>query len=163
VRGSKGVYAVSDYYRQPSSALVSSDKHATVLSVEMTGNSSDGETDVGPIVDYVKSLSGQNGFDVFITGHNTSERDQGTLSQDDLRNGELFLGLPAALVILLLVFGTVIAAFVPLLLSLLSIGIALGLVAILGHIFDLSIFTINILTGMGLALGIDYSLFVLSR
>jgi uncharacterized membrane protein YdfJ with MMPL/SSD domain len=163
VRGSKGVYAVSDYYRQPSSSLVSSDKHATVLSLEMTGNSSDGETDVGPIVDYVKSLSGQNGIDVFITGHNTSERDQGTLSQDDLRNGELFLGLPAALVILLLVFGTVIAAFVPLLMSLLSIGIALGLVAILGHIFDLSIFTINILTGMGLALGIDYSLFVLSR
>jgi uncharacterized membrane protein YdfJ with MMPL/SSD domain len=163
VHGSKGVVSVVDYYRQPESALVSSDKHATGLRVEMTGSASDSEENVGPIVDYVQSLSGKNGIDVFITGHNTNERDQGTLSQDDLRNGELFLGAPAALVILVLVFGALVAAFLPLLLSLLSIGVALGLVAVLGQFFDLSIFTVNILTGMGLALGIDYSLFVLSR
>jgi uncharacterized membrane protein YdfJ with MMPL/SSD domain len=163
VNGSKGVFSVTDYYRQPSSSLVSADMHATILPVEMTANSSDGEKDVEPIVKYVQSVSGKNGVDAFITGHNTNARDQGTLSQDDLRNGELFLGAPAAMVILVLVFGALVAAFLPLLLAILSIGIALGLVAILGQFFDLSIFTINILTGMGLALGIDYSLFVLSR
>ncbi len=49
------------------------------------------------------------------------------------------------------------------LLALISIVIALGLVAILSQFFDLSIFTLNMLSGMGLALGVDYALFVVSR
>src|SRR4029450_8190180 len=45
----------------------------------------------------------------------------------------------------------------------LSIVIALGMVAVLAHAFELSVFVVNMLTGMGLALGIDYALFVVSR
>jgi uncharacterized membrane protein YdfJ with MMPL/SSD domain len=63
----------------------------------------------------------------------------------------------------MLVFGAVVAGLVPLALSLVAIMTALGLVALVGTAFDLSIFTVNMLTGMGLALGIDYSLFVVSR
>ncbi len=66
------------------------------------------------------------------------------------------------MIVLLLVFGAVVAGLVPLLIALPSIVVALFLVAILGHAFSLSIFTINMLTGMGLALGIDYALFVVS-
>jgi uncharacterized membrane protein YdfJ with MMPL/SSD domain len=52
---------------------------------------------------------------------------------------------------------------VPVLMAIASIVVALGLTALLGQAFELSIFTVNMLTGMGLALGIDYSLFVISR
>jgi RND superfamily putative drug exporter len=61
------------------------------------------------------------------------------------------------------VFGTVVAGLVPLLIALPSIIVALSFVAVLGHAFSLSIFVVNMLTGMGLALGIDYALFVVSR
>src|SRR5918994_1798380 len=76
---------------------------------------------------------------------------------------ERFFGAPLALVVLLLVFGAVVAGLVPLMLAIASIVVALALVALLAQAYDLSVFTQNMLIGMGLALGIDYSLFTLSR
>ena len=73
------------------------------------------------------------------------------------------MGLPAALIILLLVFGAVVAALVPLVMAIVAIVVALGLTALVAQQFELSIFVVNMLTGMGLALGIDYALFVVSR
>jgi uncharacterized membrane protein YdfJ with MMPL/SSD domain len=102
-------------------------------------------------------------FDLEATGEWSVERDFQELSQDDLEKGELQFGLPVALIVLLLVFGAVVAGVVPLVLSLVAIMTALGLTTIVGIAFDLSIFTVNMLTGMGLALGIDYCLFVVSR
>jgi RND superfamily putative drug exporter len=62
-----------------------------------------------------------------------------------------------------LVFGAIVAGLVPVLMAIIAIIVALGLVAVLSQFFDLSVFIVNMLTGMGLALGIDYSLFVVSR
>src|SRR5204862_7214153 len=53
--------------------------------------------------------------------------------------------------------------FVPLLMAIVAIVVALGLAAVVAEAFSLSVFVVNMLTGMGLALGIDYSLFVVSR
>jgi uncharacterized membrane protein YdfJ with MMPL/SSD domain len=78
-------------------------------------------------------------------------------------NFRLGFGLPVALIVLLIVFGSVVAGLVPLLSAVISITVALGLLALVGQAFPLSVFATNMLTGMGLALGIDYSLFVLSR
>ena len=102
-------------------------------------------------------------FVVSVTGDETLDHDFNLLSQEDLENGELKFGLPAALIILLLVFGAVVAGLVPLLMAMVSIVVALGLTALVAQQFELSVFVINMLTGMGLALGIDYSLFVVSR
>ena len=102
-------------------------------------------------------------FELFSTGEWSVERDFLTLSEEDLQKGELQFGLPVALVVLLLVFGAVVAGLVPLALALVAIITALGLTALVGIQYELSIFTVNMLTGMGLALGIDYSLFVVSR
>jgi putative drug exporter of the RND superfamily len=102
-------------------------------------------------------------FDVYATGEWMVENDFGHLSQDDLKKGELQFGLPAALLVLLLVFGAVVAGLVPILLALVAILTALGLVGLVGIFTELSIFTINMLSGMGLALGIDYALFIVSR
>ena len=102
-------------------------------------------------------------FELFLTGEWSVERDFLTLSEEDLQKGELQFGLPVALIVLLLVFGAVVAGLVPLALAIVAILTALGLVALVGTTFELSVFTINMLTGMGLALGIDYALFVVSR
>jgi putative drug exporter of the RND superfamily len=123
----------------------------------------DAEDDIEEVVDAVRRADGQAGFDIAITGEFTVDADFSTLAGEDLRDGELGFGLPAALIVLLLVFGSVVAGLIPLLLAIVSITVALALTALVGQAFALSVFATNMLTGMGLALGIDYSLFILSR
>ena len=118
---------------------------------------------IDKVVSAVHRADASSAFAASVTGQRTVNHDFNKLSEDDLRSGELQFGLPAALVILLLVFGAVVAGLVPLLIALPSIVVALGFVAVLAHAFNLSIFVVNMLTGMGLALGIDYALFVVSR
>ena len=63
----------------------------------------------------------------------------------------------------MLVFGAVVAGLMPVLMALLSIVVGLGIATLVAQEFSLSVFIVNMMTGMGLALGIDYSLFVISR
>ncbi|MGH3114776.1 MAG: MMPL family transporter, partial [Gaiellaceae bacterium] len=140
--------------------LVSEDGDASAVLVAL---GPDGEEDVDGLVAAVERLDAEPGYEAAVTGEWTADADFGQLSQDDLREGELFFGAPAAFVILLLVFGTVVAGLLPLVLAIVSIVVALALTALLGQAFELSLFVVNMLTGMGLALGIDYTLFILSR
>ncbi len=146
-------------YEEGRGDLFSPDRHAALITV---GLIRDAESDVEDVIDAVERADG-GGFVVRITGEWTTDRDFNQLSQDDLREGELKFGLPVAFLVLLLVFGTIVAGLVPVLMALISIVVALGFTVLLGQVFELSIFTVNMLTGMGLALGIDYSLFVISR
>jgi putative drug exporter of the RND superfamily len=140
--------------------LVSQDRDSTVLLVAL---GRDGEDDVEGVVDVVERLDDEPGYRAAVTGNWTADADEDTASLEDLKKGELFFGAPLALIVLLLVFGAVVAGLVPLMLAIASIVVALALVALLAQAYDLSVFTQNMLIGMGLALGIDYSLFTLSR
>jgi putative drug exporter of the RND superfamily len=157
-RRAEDLGGIRTYLGAQDSSLVSQDRHATM--VQLVEASEDGIDD---IVDAVERADASPAFAVSVTGQETLNRDFSELSQKDLEEGELQFGLPAALIILLLVFGTVVAGLVPLLITLPSIVVALGMVAVLAHVFTLSVFVINMLTGMGLALAIDYALFVVSR
>src|SRR5918994_965199 len=146
------------YLDDGGAGLVSEDRHATMIPVALLD---DDETEA--LVEKVEAAGEGGAFAVTVTGDETVDHDFNLLSQEDLENGELKFGLPAALVILLLVFGAVVAGLVPLLMAIVAIVVALGLTALVAQQFELSVFVINMLTGMGLALGIDYSLFVVSR
>jgi uncharacterized membrane protein YdfJ with MMPL/SSD domain len=146
------------FYRTHDRSLVSADRHATIIPI-LVGDTGD----IAPVNDVVERENGRSGFQVAITGDNVRDNDFDELSQHDLKSGELQFGLPAALIILVLVFGSIVAGVVPVLMAILSIVVALGLVALVAQAWELSIFVVNMLTGMGLALGIDYSLFVISR
>jgi uncharacterized membrane protein YdfJ with MMPL/SSD domain len=146
------------YFETNDPSLVSADRHATLIALNITD-----EDGAGKVIDVVRRADAEAAFSAAITGNFTRDHDFNHLSERDLQNGELKFGLPAALLILLLVFGTVVAGLVPLLMAMVAILSALGLVALLTQLFELSIFTTNMLTGMGLALGIDYALFVISR
>jgi RND superfamily putative drug exporter len=153
-----GVVAdAQSYYASDDASLVSKDRHATMVPLVMRSD------EVAPLVALVQSEDGQDGFQVSITGSLTADADFEKLSEEDLQKGELLIGLPAALIILVLVFGAVVAGLVPVLLGLLSIVIAVALTALVGQAFDVSFFVVNMISAMGLALGIDYALFILSR
>jgi RND superfamily putative drug exporter len=146
----------STYYGTRDRSLVSRDRHATLITIQR-------KADVDPLLRVVQRNDGRDGFSAVMTGEGTLDHDFNELSQHDLKSGELRVGLPAALVVLILVFGAVVAGLVPLLMAMISIVVALGLCAIVAGALTVSVFLINMLTGMGLALGIDYSLFVVSR
>jgi RND superfamily putative drug exporter len=84
----------------------------------------------------------------------TSERDLQTAEQR---------GMPVAMIVLVLVFGAVVAAFVPIVLALVAIMVALGVTTLVGQIWSLSFFVTNMIFMIGLAVGIDYSLFIIER
>ena len=99
---------------------------------------------------------------MLVTGEDSIISDFGATAERDLRTGEIF-GVGIALIILVLVFGALVTAVVPLVMALGSILLALGITSLLGQVMELSFFITNMITMIGLAMGIDYSLFVISR
>jgi uncharacterized membrane protein YdfJ with MMPL/SSD domain len=142
----------------PGSSLVSAGGHAALIELRAATDS-----DIKPVVAAVRAANGTGGFAVAVTGDHTIGNDFSTLSSSDLRRGEVDFGLPISIVVLMLVFGAVVAGLMPFLMALLSITVGLGIATIVAQEFSLSVFVVNMMTGMGLALGIDYSLFVISR
>jgi uncharacterized membrane protein YdfJ with MMPL/SSD domain len=154
-QATKVVYRARSYLNG-SRQLVSADLHAALIEIQR-------QRDVDDLLPVIAHNDGRDGFRVTITGSGTLDHDFNDLSQHDLKSGELGVGLPAALVVLVLVFGAVVAGLVPVLMAIVSILVAVGLTGLVAEGFTLSIFVINMISGMGLALGIDYSLFVVSR
>ena len=136
----------------------SQDQHAVLIAIDVPDDG-----DIDGVLSVIDRASADSAFAVFITGTGTLNHDFNELSQHDLKSGELQFGLPASLIVLVLVFGAVVAGLIPLLMAIVSIIVALGLTALLTLEFGLSVFIVNMITGMGLALGIDYSLFIVSR
>jgi RND superfamily putative drug exporter len=151
---------VGNPYAPGAGAAVSRDGHAVAVTV-MLGH--DPENGIVDVIDRVQAFDSDPAFDVAITGAYTLNRDFNALSTSDLQKGELQFGLPAALIVLLLVFGALVAALIPMSIAFVSILVAVAASALIGQVTSLSFFIVNMITAMGLALGIDYSLFVLSR
>jgi putative drug exporter of the RND superfamily len=160
LRRSGSVEEVSSYLDPGGRSLVSRDRHATILPLVLA---EDEEDSIDPVVETVERADGGGGFAVDVVGEFTVGRDFQEVSEEDLRTGELQFGLPAAMIVLLLVFGTLVGAAIPLTMALISIIVALGLVGVIGQFFEVNLFVTNMLVAMGLALGIDYSLFIVSR
>jgi putative drug exporter of the RND superfamily len=99
---------------------------------------------------------------VLVTGDAAIQHDLGPVLAHDLRVGEVYLAVPAALVILLLVFGTA-SALLPFLFAAATIAPALGIAWGVAHMLELSDYLRNMMLMIGLGIAIDYSLLVVSR
>jgi len=101
-------------------------------------------------------------LDITLAGAPAFYEDVERISEQDLRRAET-IAIPFALLALLLVFGSVVGALVPLVVGGLSVAAVLGLVFVVAGVVDMSIFVLNLTTMLGLGLAIDYSLFMTSR
>ena len=155
------VQQATDPY-QAGDRFVSDDRHATLIPVTMAGSLDDADKNIDRVLDRTLHAPHPEGFKVWVAGEATAAKDASTIAEQDLRKGET-IGVVAALVILIVVFGAAAAAVVPVVLAVMAIVVALGLVSLLGLAFDLSFFVTNMITMIGLAVGIDYSLFTVSR
>ena len=116
---------------------------------------------VSPLIHITEEFSG-NDFNFYFIGTATIEHTFAELAERDLVTGET-IGISVALIILALVFGSVTSAFIPVIMAIVAIFVSIGMVSVVGQIVDLNDFVTNIMTMMGLAVGIDYCLFILSR
>ncbi|QAS52513.1 MMPL family transporter [Halobacillus litoralis] len=118
-------------------------------------------SDMSSIIKAIEKITASNEGTV-LTGAPVISEDINKASQEDLKRAEL-IGLPVALIILLLAFGTVIASLLPLIIGAVTIITGFGILAIVGEDTQLSIFILNIAPMIGLALSIDFALLFINR
>ncbi len=151
-------YDVAKRSPEQAAGLVSRDHRATLISVTLEDRDKSTVDELRSVV----ARSAPDGFTVQIAGQGVLFADFTKIAEEDLRKGES-IGIGIALIVLIVVFAAVVAAIVPVVMALFAITVALGLVSLIGQLFDFNLFVTNMVTMIGLAVGIDYSLFIVSR
>jgi RND superfamily putative drug exporter len=114
------------------------------------------------VLDAVERLDPPAGLEATMAGPATLENETIALAEEGLQQGEA-IGILVALVVVVFVFGAVVAGLIPIALGVVAIVSALGMAALIGLAFDLSFIIAQVISMIGLAVGIDYSLFIVSR
>ncbi len=154
----RGVRSVQTFYANANPLLVSADRHTTFALVPLEGNEGDIQELVPDLRASVKDIS----LEHYVTGTPAVNSDLQTTSEKDLQRSEVFT-VPIVLILLLLVFRTVVAALLPLLIGVCSIILALGSMYLVSTQTEVSVFALNVTTMIGLGLGIDFSLVMANR
>ena len=157
--GGSSVASITSYYQTGDESLVSLDRRTTILPLVMAGGFKEAESNIESVLDIVDDADRADQIEVFITGESTFSKDFVDGNQKDAERGEAF-GVPIALKILAVLFGALAAAMLPVLLAVTSIIIAFGAVLLIGQAIQIQSFAQNLVTIIGLAVGIDYSLFI---
>ncbi len=144
--------------------IASEDGKAVLFTVVLAGthDTVDEITTHFPAIDEARLAANGDGITAYTLGEVSSSEDFKKISEEDLRFGE-GIGILAAIIVLVIVFGAVVAGVTPIVMGIFSIIVTLGVVGLFGLLWDFSFFTPNLITMMGLAVGIDYSLFIVSR
>ena len=120
------------------------------------------EASVAAVDDIRAAIAPPAGYTYWLTGYGPITKDSAVQSEKDLQKAEV-VSLPIAALVLILVFASVVAAGLPLAVAGLAIPSSLALIYLVAQQVEMSIFVLNIATMLGLALAIDYSLFIVSR
>jgi RND superfamily putative drug exporter len=155
------VRGVAGPYERGARGQVSTDGHAAIALVGIAGDPRElverAETlqhAVGPIA--------HAGVNVWLTGYSPVAKDITTVENEDIERAET-IGVPIALVILLLALGAVVAAVVPLMLAGSGLLLTYGVLALIAKALTFDSFLTTIVTMLGVGIGIDYALFIVSR
>ena len=150
------------YYLTNDPLLVSADRRTTIMSFVLAGDVKEATENIEDVIHVVREADGADDFRVLIGGDASVAFENNELSAEDLEKGER-VGIPVALIILLALFGAVVATLLPLGLAIVAIILALAAVGVIGQSFELIFFVTMMITMIGLAVGIDYSLLIVSR
>lgn len=158
IKALDGVRAVISYYDTKSPELVSADKRTTLAVVTLDEDEYLAQKRVSKLRDALKGLTIEHN----VTGLPAISYDLEHTSEEDLKRAEL-ITIPIVLVLLLLVFRTVVSAALPLILGASGVVTAIALLYVIGSNTTVSIFALNVASMLGLGLGIDFSLIIVSR
>ena len=133
----------------------------TAILIPVTFANENGNLDIPAYIDLVEDFDTDR-FNSTTVGTLSINEVFSGIAADDLIQGEL-IGVPIALIVLIIVFGALVAPGLPIVLGLFSIGVALGIVTLAGQFGQLQLFIENMVSMLGLAIGIDYALFIVER
>ena len=144
--------------RTENARQVSTDGEASYVTIALSREADQLRSSLGK----VESALQPTELNQVVTGAPVFYADILEVTEQDLRRAEL-ISLPFAILAMLWVFGSLVAAAVPGVVGGAAVLCTLGAMALLARVTDLSVFSLNLVTMLGLGLGIDYSLFVVSR
>ncbi|HEY7593367.1 MAG TPA: MMPL family transporter [Actinophytocola sp.] len=156
VRGFAAVKQVTSFYETKAPQLVSRDKHATYLPIRFATGTDDAT------VAQVRDALAVDTLKLQVGGPLAIDEDISGQVEHDIVRAEL-IAMPILLVLLVLIFGSLVAACMPLVLGVLAILGAFTAVRGITMLTDVSVFSINIITILGLGLAVDYALFMVTR
>ena len=156
--GQEGVESVASFYMVGAPQLVSNDRRSTFAAIGIRGDEGEQEEHFN----HLRPLLTSDTLQVRVGGSVAVGAKMSAQVERDLARAETFT-FPILAILLLIVFGSAVAAGLPLLTG--AIGILGGflIVRLIANVTDVSIFAVNIITILGLGLGVDYSLFMVSR
>ena len=141
---------------------ISADRHSVLVPVEIRGPSAEAGDKIDPVAARVAKLQEANpGFYVGSFGESTKKQIVGAF-KDDLKKAGLY-SIPLTLIILMLAFGALVAAGIPLLLGITAVLATFGLVALISQVLPMDDSVPAIILLIGLAVGVDYTMFYLKR
>jgi uncharacterized membrane protein YdfJ with MMPL/SSD domain len=144
-------------------ALSRAGGRTALVVITLRGGVDDSDAQVVPLERLVSSVARQSpGVSIQESGGTSIDRAMNQIVDDGLHRAEL-IALPTTLLILVLAFGAVVAALVPLLLGMTSVAAALGALGLVSHIAPNGSSTAPVVVLIGLAVGVDYSLFYIRR
>jgi putative drug exporter of the RND superfamily len=160
LRHDKGISSVVSYWTTSDAALRSADGRTALVLARITGTEDERKT---TLVRLFPRIHGQQGaLSLRLGGQPAVEREVTDRSEKDLRRMEL-LATPVVSVVLLFVFGSVVASLLPLVIGLTAIVGTLVTLRLLTVVTDVSMYSLNIATALSLGLAIDYGLFIVTR
>ena len=162
VGGQQIIISGTNYYQSGAESLVSKNRRTTFMPLTFGGELDDAIENLGKIQPIVENADRVDGFDAILIGNASFNEELNGIAERDLLRGEM-IGIIAALIILVLVFRAVGAAPIPIIMAAFSIIMALAATSLIGQLMPVSFFIINMITMIGLAVGIDYSLFIVAR
>ena len=157
--GDDRVAGVGGFAQTGDRRFISTDGDSAYVLIQLTVTD---EESANELEDLRAKIAPPAGTTVQLTGYGPLTLDSAEASERDLQRAEM-VSLPIAAVILIGVFASVLAAGLPLLVAGLAIPSSLALIFLVSQTVEMSIYVLNIATMLGLALAIDYSLFLVSR
>ena len=150
---------VTTWYQTPSPTLISGDQHATRVIISLSGTTQD---EKATLYDQVRPHLDAKGLSTSVGGAWAVFRDVNKHVSADITRAEA-ISMPIVILLCLVFFGSVAAALMPAFVGVVAIFGAFALVRAITMVTEVSIFSINVITLIGLGLAIDYALFVVSR
>ncbi len=155
------VKGVAGPYERGARDQVSTDGHAAIALVGIAGDPRQLVERANHLQSAVDPLAGA-GVRVWLTGYSPIAKDITTVENEDVERAET-IGVPIALLVLLLALGAVVAAVVPLMLAGSGLLLTYGVLALIAKALTFDSFITTIVTMLGVGIGIDYALFIVSR
>src|SRR4051812_27032104 len=142
---------------------ISADGHSALIQFDVRGDADTASDRIEPVLNSVDAAASDHGaFFIGEFGEASAQHELDQTVEKDFQRAEL-LAVPVTLLILLFAFGAVVAAGVPVLLAITGVLGALGLAALFSHVVPASDSTASVILLIGMAVGVDYSLFYLRR